>query len=240
MHEPATEIASAVNELCRTDFQVFIERVFATLDPAATLERSFYLEVLSDRLAAVERGELRRLLITIPPRRLSPIFRDRAELPAADDLGAAIKAALAASGHLIVICSPAAARSRWVDQEVATFKRLHGERCVLALIASGEPYASAQPETADQECFPSSLRVRFGPDGQPTRTQAEPIAADIRPGKDGRRLALLKLVAGLAGLELDDLVQRDAQRRIRRLTAIVVGAVSGMVLAIGLALYANQ
>lgn len=73
MDEPATDIASAVNELCRTDFQAFVERVFATLDPAATLERSFYLEVLSDRLAAVERGELRRLLITIPPRHLKSI-----------------------------------------------------------------------------------------------------------------------------------------------------------------------
>lgn len=173
-------------------------------------------------------------------RRLSPIFRDRAELPAADDLGTVIKSALAASGHLIVICSPAAARSRWVDQEVTTFKRLHGEKRILALIASGEPGASAQPETADQECFPPSLRVRFDAYGQPTSTPAEPIAADIRPGKDGRRLALLKLVAGLSGVGLDDLVQRDAQRRIRRLTAIVVGAVSGMVLAVGLALYANQ
>lgn len=44
------DIASAVNELCRTNLQVFIERVFATLDPAATLERSDYLTILSDYL----------------------------------------------------------------------------------------------------------------------------------------------------------------------------------------------
>lgn len=72
MPEP-TDIASAVNDLCRTDFQVFLERTFATVDPAAQLERSFYLEVLADMLASVERGEKRRLLVTIPPRHLKSI-----------------------------------------------------------------------------------------------------------------------------------------------------------------------
>lgn len=72
MPEP-TDIASAVNELCRTDFQVFLERAFATVDPAAQLERSFYIEVLADMLASVERGEKRRLLVTIPPRHLKSI-----------------------------------------------------------------------------------------------------------------------------------------------------------------------
>lgn len=49
------------------------------------------------------------------PRRLAPIFRDRDELPSATDLGGKVDEALAASANLIVICSPAAATSRWVD-----------------------------------------------------------------------------------------------------------------------------
>jgi tetratricopeptide (TPR) repeat protein len=69
--------------------------------------------------------------------------------------------------------------------------------------------------------------------------RAEPIAADIRPGGDGKRLARLKLVAGLTGLRLDELVQREAQRRVRRLAAIAIAAVVGMILAASLALYAN-
>ena len=52
------------------------------------------------------------------PRRLAPIFRDRDELPSATDLGGKVDEALAASANLIVICSPAAATSRWVDAEV--------------------------------------------------------------------------------------------------------------------------
>jgi predicted phage terminase large subunit-like protein len=72
MTTPA-DIPAALSELCRRDFQVFIERVFATLDPAAELERAPYLEILSDYLARAERGEIRRLLITIPPRHLKSI-----------------------------------------------------------------------------------------------------------------------------------------------------------------------
>ena len=69
---------------------------------------------------------------------------------------------------------------------------------------------------------------------------AEPIAADLRPGADGRRLAKLKLVAGLAGLPLDKLVQREEQRRLRRSVTIATAASVGMVLTGGLAIYANS
>src|SRR5688572_1713387 len=45
------------------------------------------------------------------PARLAPVFRDRDELSGAADLTSTVREALEASGHLIVICSPAAARS---------------------------------------------------------------------------------------------------------------------------------
>ena len=45
------------------------------------------------------------------PARLAPIFRDREELPAAGDLSETVRAALARSGALIVICSPHSAAS---------------------------------------------------------------------------------------------------------------------------------
>jgi hypothetical protein len=55
-------------------------------------------------------------------RRLVPIFRDRDELPSAGDLSGKIREALEASYALIVICSPYAATSPWVNEEVRTFK----------------------------------------------------------------------------------------------------------------------
>lgn len=140
---------------------------------------------------------------------------------------------------MIVVCSPAAAASRWVNEEVLSFKRAHGEERVFALIASGEPHASVAPSLADQECFPESLRFRLGADGNLTSEIAEPIAADLRPGADGRRLAKLKLAAALSGLRLDDLVQREAQRRFRRLAGVTAASVVGMLFSATLAIYAN-
>lgn len=140
------------------------------------------------------------------PARLAPIFRDREELPAASDLSEKVRAALAASDNLIVLCSPGSAASPWVAKEIAAFRDLRPGRPILAAIVEGEP----------GQCFPASLSA----DG------AEPLAADLRPGRDGRRLGFLKLVAGLAGVGLDTLLQRDAQRRIRSVTWITAGAMA--------------
>ena len=174
------------------------------------------------------------------PRRLRPIFRDREELPASGDLSAELSAALRQSMFLLVICSPAAARSRWVNEEIIQFKRVHGDGRVLALVVDGEPHASEIPGREDRECFPEAMRFRIGPDGKLSNIRSEPIAADYRREADGPRLAVQKLIAGLTGLKLDELVQRETQRRIAQATAVAAGAVVGMVLTGGLAFYANS
>lgn len=145
------------------------------------------------------------------PRRLTPIFRDREDLPASSDLSASVRQALGQSDTLIVVCSPAAAASRWVNEEIRVFREIAPSGVVLAAIVDGEPSA-ADPE---RECFPPALRG--GPDGD---SAAEPVAADLRPAGDGRRMAVLKLVAGMLDLKLDQLIQRDLQRRQRRVTAV--------------------
>jgi hypothetical protein len=55
------------------------------------------------------------------PARLAPVFRDRDELATATNLGATLTRALEQSACQIVICSPAAARSRWVREEILAF-----------------------------------------------------------------------------------------------------------------------
>ncbi|TAL31451.1 MAG: toll/interleukin-1 receptor domain-containing protein [Phenylobacterium sp.] len=174
------------------------------------------------------------------PSRLRPIFRDREELPASGDLSAELTAALRQSMFLLVICSPAAAGSRWVNEEIKQFKAFHGDGRVLALVVDGEPHASEIPGRDHRECFPEAMRFRIGPSGELSDVPAEPIAADYRREADGPRLATQKLIAGLTGLKLDDLVQRETQRRIAQATAVAVGAVMGMVVTGGLAFYANS
>jgi tetratricopeptide (TPR) repeat protein len=149
------------------------------------------------------------------PRRLRPVFRDLDEMGAGGSLSDRLKTALDASASLIVLCSPAAAASPWVNEEIRRFKAERGEDRILAVIVAGEPFASERPGAEAQECFPKALRHRHA-DGE----RIEPIAADLRPGRDTLRAAVLKLVAGVLDIELDELVQRDAARRNRQLVAL--------------------
>lgn len=174
------------------------------------------------------------------PARLTPIFRDREELSASHSLSEAIEAALSQSSALIVVCSPSAASSRWVNEEIRFFKRLHGEKRIFAVIADGEPGATDMPGREAEECFPLALRFQVGTDGELTGQRTEPIATDLRPRGDGRRQGKLKLIAGLLGVRLDDLVRREAQRRQRRLAYIAAASVAGMATTSGLAIAANQ
>ena len=162
------------------------------------------------------------------PERLGKVFLDRDELPSASSLSDEIQAALAASDTLVVICSPAAARSRWVNEEIRCFKALGKAHRVLAMIVAGEPWASDRPEEAGEECFPEALRYTVDATGELTQERTELIAADLRPGKDGKQAALLKVVAGILGVGFDTLRQREAQRRQRRLVAVAAAAIVGM------------
>jgi len=168
------------------------------------------------------------------PARLGAVFRDREDLPASGDLGDTIRAALAGSIALVVICSPAAVASPWVEQEILAYKRLHGEARVYALIVAGEPNSGDE-----RECFPRALRFHLDAGGELSSRPAEPLAADLRRGKDGRALALSKLISGLLGIDLDLLRQREQQRQQRRLMAIASAAVAGMALTGYLAITAS-
>ena len=95
------------------------------------------------------------------PRRLVPIFRDRNELPTATDLGELLNAALVDSATQIVICSPRAAQSRWVNEEILAFKRLGKSHRIFCLIVEGEPYASDMPGK-EEGVLPESTSFPIG------------------------------------------------------------------------------
>jgi tetratricopeptide (TPR) repeat protein len=176
----------------------------------------------------------------VVPRRLSPIFRDEQDLSAGGDLAEEIKAALAASQFLVVLCSPMAAKSRWTNQEIESFKRTRPEGCVLAAVVAGEPFVSDMPGREDEECFPPALRYKYNRRGHQTTKRAEPLAADFRQDGEGKRLAFLKLVAGMLGVGLDELVRREQTRRQRRLAWVAAASLAGMTLTSGLAVVALQ
>ena len=188
---------------------------------------------------ALEHYRIPRRLVGSPtpngrvPPRLTPVFLDRLELAASTNLDANIAAALASSATLIVLCSPAAVASLRVTQEIETYSRSNPNR-ILSLIVAGRPSAAERGAEPAQECFPAALQKILAQNSK----SSVPLAADVRPGKGGRQEALLKLVAGILHLNLDQLRQRDLQRRRARWLATLATFLIGMLCASALAFYA--
>ncbi len=145
--------------------------------------------------------------------KLKPIFRDTADFASGHDLSEQIQLALADSQYLILLCSPASAASHWVNEEIRQFKALRGDKHILCVMVDGNPATAFPPALTENGAL-------------------EPLAADPRVNADGKRLCRLKIAAGLMGVGLDELVQRDLRRRHRRVTAITASSLIAM-LAMG-------
>lgn len=157
--------------------------------------------------------------------RLPPVFRDRDELATSSDLAASVRAALADSATLVVICSPNSAKSKWVDEEIRTFLDGGREEFIRLIIVDGEPHS---PDPG-RECLPPSLTREGAP---------EQLAADVRKEGDGKQAAKLKLLAGILGVPYDELRQREAARRQKRLVMLTAAACAGFLIMAGLTIFA--
>jgi len=162
------------------------------------------------------------------PRRLSPVFRDREDLSSARNLSKALVDALRSSEWLIVVCSPSAVASQWVNEEVRQFQALGRANRVLCMVVDGDPDA----EPGSGGCFPPALFDGVDDPG------AVPLAADPRRFADGKKLAKLKLVASLLGVRLDELRQRDLARK-RRWQAVGVLAVAAALALAAVAVFST-
>ena len=131
---------------------------------------------------------------------LSPIFRDATELTVHHSLSETIQEAVQASRFLIVLCSPAAKTSHWVNEEIQLFRSLHGEQSILCVLSEGTPETS----------FPPVL-LEGG---------REPLAANLSGGKDSFKLGVTQLAASMMGVGLNTLIQRESKRRRRRLQLV--------------------
>ena len=132
---------------------------------------------------------------------LRPVFRDIDEL-SAGNLPEQIKHALVNSENLIVICSPQAAKSHWVNQEVETFISLGKVNQIFPFIVEGN---------SPKEFFPPSLLN--------LPKNEERLGGDV--SKNGRDAAFVKVVAGMLGVGFDSLWNRyekekaEEERKIR-------------------------
>ena len=180
-----------------------------------------------ERYAIPKRLRGRESPLGILGRRLPPVFQDREELAASTDLAQSVMDALAESASLIVICSPHSARSQWVNEEIRTYIALGRRDRIQLLVVDGE--ARAIGPAGDEDVNASFPPALFEDGGH------EPLAADVRNEADGKRAAVLKLLAGLLGVGYDELRQREQARRQKRLAIITGASAIGFVVMSGLA-----
>lgn len=154
------------------------------------------------------------------PRTLRPIFRDREEFTPGFQLAEQTQVALDNSQSLIVLCSPSAARSRPVNDEVELFKARWPARPVIPVIVAGEPNCDIE------DCVPAAI-------GAPV------LAADLRDSGDGRELGVAKIVARLVGLATEEVFRREQRAQRRKQRFWIVGLSSVAILLSGLTFWAE-
>ncbi len=185
----------------------------------------------------VQRG-LERFARPWHQRRAVRIFRDDSAMSTNPALWSAIEAGLAGAGHLIVLLSPGARDSAYVDKEVAWWLEHKGAGSILLVLDDGElVWDAAGNRFTDDSPVPPSLRAAFS---------EEPRWLDLRwlrnspaPAADPRfASAMADLSAPVRGLPRDELVGEDLtqHRRVRRLART---AVSSLVLLLASSIVAT-
>ena len=164
--------------------------------------------------------------------KMGRVFRDQDELPLSSNLGDDIHRALDSSEWLICICSPRYLQSRWCLEEVNYFLSQGRRDHILTVLTEGEPADS----------FPEQLRFEEI-DG--TRTEIEPLAADVRAGTLDESLKKLnaeklRIIAPMLGVNFDDLKQRAKQRRNRILAASAAAVIAVLAGFLGYAVLKNS
>lgn len=150
---------------------------------------------------------------------IRPVFRDKTDLTAGP-LPDALKEALNQSRYLIVICSPNAVQSPWVNDEINTFVNADRTKYIIPFIVDGEPYSDDKAK----ECFPDALKA--------IPKEQEPLGVNICEG--GKQRAFIRTVAYMLGVKFDELWNRYERHR-RKIRNIAIACLAFLaVIALGI------
>ncbi|WIN00381.1 TIR domain-containing protein [Actinoplanes oblitus] len=187
-----------------------------------------YSHAADGRLApAVQRG-LHRLAKPWHRRRALWIFRDQTGLAVTPKLWTSIQEAMDGSKHFVLLASPEAARSPWVNREIEHWLATKSTDCILPVVTDGEWRwdPGARDFTEDSTAVPDALRGVF---------TEEPLFLDLRWARDDVHLnlqhirfrdAIAQLAAPMHGISKDELEGEDVRqhRRARRLSVVAAAA----------------
>lgn len=162
-----------------------------------------------------------------PPR----VFRDQTNLAAVGDLTGEIESALLSSDHLVLLASPLAAASPWVDKEAAIWRaRKPPGRLFLALTEGTLEWDDERSDfdPARTTALPPALQGSF---------ESEPLWVDFTRVREDAPFArdpifldgAASLAAGIRGVDKDALIGEDVRQR-RRARQLAGGAIATVTL----------
>ena len=166
--------------------------------------------------------------LNVPQRHLD-IFRDEEDFTGTE-YHRSLEKHLHDSAKLIVLCSPSARQSTYVNDEIRLFAKEKGPEHIIPLLVAGIPNNEAKPGQEAEMAFPVALYEVMG--------TGIPLAADYR-GFDVRtdRItrgrfedAWVKTLADLYTKSRAEIEQRERKRRMRR--RWTAATVSGLVLLV--------
>jgi sugar lactone lactonase YvrE len=164
------------------------------------------------------------------------VFRDTTSLAATPELWPAIVAALGQSSHFLLLASPQAAASKWVQREVEWWFANRPADKLFVLLTAGTIAWDENTRDFDWKlttALPDLVRGKF---------QSEPLYVDLTWADDQDHLslqntrfrqAILDIAAPLHGKDKDQLDGEDVRqfRRTRRLRAAAVAGLGALALA---------
>lgn len=170
------------------------------------------------------------------------LFRDKTSLSATPELWPSIVEALDASEWFLLMASPEAAESVWVDREIKWWLENKSADRILIILTDGELAWDTQASRFDMPrstAITSALSQAF---------PSEPLYVDLRWARSGEKLSLrhsryreavLDIAAPLHGRPKDELDGQDVRehKKARRLAGGAIMALAMLTLAAGVAAY---
>lgn len=154
------------------------------------------------------------------PRRLKPVFRDKTDLSCCA-LIQDLHEKLNNSRYLIVICSPNAVSSPYIDEEIRYFASTHSKEYIIPFIVSGTPYSCD-----GYECYPTEIRYLF-PKVDLLDEDQEILGANIGEKESGslrkrKERAFIMVLSYMLEITFDSLWRRHHKYMVRKHLSYIV------------------
>jgi MTH538 TIR-like domain (DUF1863) len=172
------------------------------------------------------------------------VFRDQTSLSADPGLWSAIEIALSRSSWFVLMASPKAAASPWVDRELRWWLERRSVKRLLIVVTSGTlewDEAAGDFDPAGSTALPAALRGAFDEEPRWVDCRWSDSSAQVSRANPDLQQVVADVAATIRGVAKDELVGvhvREHKRTVRLASAAVTALVTLLVVAVAAAVVA--